>query len=153
MWKFPSQGSNPCLCSDLSCCTWLLNPVCHSRNSIKSSFSFHLITEKRSNYDPVSRIVQMGSILCSRSLYFGIWLVVPSILLAGALPGPPASLVSSCHVPHLEGWSLPRAAAGRGAVRLESDRWGLRPTWPLTSSLTVVKGLSKPQFLLCIQWV
>lgn len=32
------QGSNPCLCSDLSCCSLILKPVCHSGNSNNHNF-------------------------------------------------------------------------------------------------------------------
>ena len=31
IWTFPGQGSNLYLCSNLSCCHWILNPWCHSR--------------------------------------------------------------------------------------------------------------------------
>ena len=31
--KFPGQGLNPCLQSDLSCFIWILNPLCHDGNS------------------------------------------------------------------------------------------------------------------------
>lgn len=40
----PGWGLNPCLCSNLNCCSWILNLLCHSRNSwtlsSESSHSF-----------------------------------------------------------------------------------------------------------------
>ena len=35
IWKFTGQGSNPCLCSNLSCCSQILNPLCHCGTSSK----------------------------------------------------------------------------------------------------------------------
>ena len=39
------QGSNPCLCSDLSCCSWIVNPLQHSRNylNVISDRSYHYL--------------------------------------------------------------------------------------------------------------
>ena len=35
------RGTNPCLCSDPSCCSWILNPLHHSRNS--SGICYHFL--------------------------------------------------------------------------------------------------------------
>ena len=36
----PRWEWNPPLCRDLSCCTWILNPLCHSENSLCNFFAF-----------------------------------------------------------------------------------------------------------------
>ena len=46
--KFPGQGLNPRLHSDLSCCSQILNPLCHGGNSkynLKTFFFFSFLLE------------------------------------------------------------------------------------------------------------
>ena len=38
IWKFPGQGLNLCLGSDLSHGNWILNPLCHSRTTNMADF-------------------------------------------------------------------------------------------------------------------
>ena len=37
----PGMGLNTHLCSDLSHCSWILNPLCHSRSSLYFNFSLN----------------------------------------------------------------------------------------------------------------
>ena len=47
IWKLPGQGSNLHLCSDLSHCTQILNPLCHYRHSSIEQFD---VTETTSYF-------------------------------------------------------------------------------------------------------
>ena len=42
-----SHRSNPCLCSHLSCCSQILNPLCHLRNSLYP-FKFLFLFDSKS---------------------------------------------------------------------------------------------------------
>ena len=50
-WVRPGQGSSLILCSDLSQCRWILNPLHHSRNSENQDSCFGIIKKGEIKYD------------------------------------------------------------------------------------------------------